>query len=85
VQTKLSRGGRVVIPKGICKKLGLRPGDPLYVSVEGGRIILTPRKARVGKARIIKDPITGIPVLTFGPNAPILTHKRVKELLSDFP
>jgi AbrB family looped-hinge helix DNA binding protein len=86
MQTKLSTKGQVVLPSRIRNKLGLRPGDPLDASVEGDRIVLTPRKKKGGrKMRIIKDPITGFPVLSAGPNAPILTHKEVKELLADFP
>jgi AbrB family looped-hinge helix DNA binding protein len=85
VQTKVSRKGQVVIPSLIRKKLGLCPGDPLDAVIEDGRIVLTPRKRRSGKARIIKDPVTGFPVLTLGPNAPILTARQVKGILADFP
>jgi AbrB family looped-hinge helix DNA binding protein len=85
MQTKLSTKGQVVLPSRIRIKLGLRPGDPLDASVEDGRIVLTPRKKRGKKMRIIKDPVTGFPLLTAGPNAPILTHKQVKEILADFP
>jgi AbrB family looped-hinge helix DNA binding protein len=85
MQTRLSTKGQVVLPSRIRNKLGLRPGDPLDASVEGGRIVLTPRKRRAKKVRIIKDPVTGFPVLTAGPNAPILTSKEVDEILSTFP
>ena len=85
MQTKLSTKGQVVLPSRIRNKLGLRPGDPLDASVEGGRIVLTPRKKRGTKVRIIKDPVTGFPVLDLGPGAPILTSKEVKEILADFP
>jgi AbrB family looped-hinge helix DNA binding protein len=85
MQTKLSTKGQVVLPSQIRHKLGLRPGDPLDASVEGGRIVLTPRKKRSKKVRIIKDPITGFPVLDLGPDAPTLTSKEVKEMLADFP
>jgi AbrB family looped-hinge helix DNA binding protein len=85
MQTKLSTKGQVVLPSRIRNKLGLRPGDPLDASVEGGCIVLTPRKRHSKKVRIIKDPITGMPVLTAGPNAPILTSKEVSEMLADFP
>ncbi|MGB2671587.1 MAG: AbrB/MazE/SpoVT family DNA-binding domain-containing protein [Candidatus Acidiferrum sp.] len=85
MQTKLSTKGQVVLPSRIRNKLGLRPGDPLDASVEGGRIVLTPRKKRGRKVRIIKDPVSGFPVLTAGPNAPILTSRQVKEILADFP
>ncbi len=85
MQTKLSTKGQVVLPSRSCNKLGLRPGDPLDASVEDGRMVLTPRKRRARQARIIKDAITGFPVLTLGPNAPTLTHKQVKKILADFP
>jgi AbrB family looped-hinge helix DNA binding protein len=85
MQTRLSTKGQVVLPSRIRNKLGLRPGDPLDASVEGSRIVLTPRKRRAKKVRIIKDPVTGFPVLTAGPNAPILTSKEVDEILSTFP
>jgi AbrB family looped-hinge helix DNA binding protein len=85
MQTKLSTKGQVVLPSRIRSKLGLRAGDALEASVEGDCIVLTPRKRRSKKVRIIKDPITGFPVLTAGPNAPILTSKEVDEILSTFP
>lgn len=71
------------------RKLALRAGDSVDAEVEGGRIVLTPqprsKSKRKFKARIIKDPITGLPVLDTGPDAPVLTSKMVAELLSDFP
>lgn len=45
-----------------------------------------PRKGKnQAKARIVIDPVTGFPAVTLGPGAPVLTHKEVKEMLSDFP
>jgi hypothetical protein len=60
-------------------------GDPLDAKVEGDRIVLTPSKARLQKVRIIEDPVTGLPVLTAGPDAPPLTSKQVEDILADFP
>jgi hypothetical protein len=31
------------------------------------------------------DTLTGLPALTAGPDAPILTSQEVEEMLSDFP
>jgi hypothetical protein len=53
--------------------------------VEGGRIVLTPRSARAPKVSIVVDPITGLPVLSAGPDAQLLSSKQVYEILSDFP
>jgi AbrB family looped-hinge helix DNA binding protein len=85
VTTKISTKGQVVLPQAIRRKMNLRAGDLLEARIEGERIVLTPRKKRSGKGRIIKDPLTGLPVLTAGPGAPKLTSKQVAEILADFP
>ena len=85
MQTKVSTKGQVVLPSALREKLGVRPGDPLDARLEGGSIVLTPKRRRRRKARIVVDPITGLPVLTAGSDAPIVTSKQVKEVLSDFP
>jgi AbrB family looped-hinge helix DNA binding protein len=85
MNTKLSTKGQVVLPGPIRRKLGLETGDELEAAIEGGRIVLTPKKRRRKRARIIKDPVTGWPVLTAGPGAAPLTHKQVQEILAEFP
>jgi AbrB family looped-hinge helix DNA binding protein len=85
MQTKVSTKGQIVIPQPVRRRLGIRPGDPLDISVEKDRIVLTAPKRTRFKARIIKDPITGFPVLYAGPDAPVLTSEMVRELLTDFP
>jgi AbrB family looped-hinge helix DNA binding protein len=85
METRVSTKGQVVLPGPIRRKLGLRPGDPLEVKAEGGRIVLTPRRTRLQKINIILDPITGLPVLTASPEAPPLSSKQVQEILSSFP
>jgi AbrB family looped-hinge helix DNA binding protein len=85
METKISTKGQVVLPSPIRRKLGLRTGDPLDAKVEGGSIVLTPRSTRSRIVSILIDPITGLPVLSAGPGAPILSSKQVHEILSDFP
>jgi AbrB family looped-hinge helix DNA binding protein len=85
VTTKISTKGQVVLPQAIRRQMNLRAGDLLEARIEGERIVLTPRKKRSRKVRIIKDPLTGLPVLTAGPGAPKLTSKQVAEILADFP
>ncbi len=85
METKVSTKGQVVLPGPLRRRLGIRAGDPLDVSVETGRIVLTPRKKRSRAARIIADPITGLPVLTTGSDAPMLSSKDVEEILANFP
>ena len=57
----------VVVPRTLLRKIGHRPGQPVQFKLEGERILVTvtPRRKskRKFKARIIKDPITGFPVL----------------------
>ncbi len=37
---KMSTKGQIVIPKPLREELGLKPGDPLAVGVDGDRLIL---------------------------------------------
>ena len=46
---RLDGKGRVVIPRDIREKLGLRKGSRLRVSVVGGRVILEPVKSVASK------------------------------------
>ena len=83
--TRVSTKGQVVVPSRIRRKLGLKAGDSLEATVEGQHIVLTPQRIRSPKARIMQDPVTGLPVLTAGPKAPKVTSAEVREILSDFP
>ena len=74
-----------MLPQAIRRKMNLRAGDLLEARIEGERIVLTPRRKRSRRGRIIKDPLTGYPVLTAGKNAPVLTQKEVEDILSEFP
>lgn len=85
MQTRVSTKGQIVLPGPIRRKLGIRAGDKLEASVEGGSIVLTPTEKPRFEARIVHDPVTGLPALDAGPDAPILTHEQVKEMLADFP
>lgn len=85
MNTKLSTKGQVVLPRAIRERMNLRAGDPLEAHIEGERIVLIPKRKRSRKAKIVKDPLTGLPVLTAGPGAPKLTSKQVAEILAEFP
>jgi AbrB family looped-hinge helix DNA binding protein len=85
MQTKLSTKGQVVLPGPLRRRLDIRPGDPLEVKIEKGRIVLTPRKQRSYKVKFVIDPATGLPALSAGPNAPTLRSKEVEDILTDFP
>jgi AbrB family looped-hinge helix DNA binding protein len=69
MQTRVSTKGQVVLPNPIRRALGLRAGDPLDAKVESGRIVLTPLRTRSQKVHILRDPITGLPALSGGPDA----------------
>jgi AbrB family looped-hinge helix DNA binding protein len=85
MQTRVSTKGQIVLPGPIRRRLGIRAGDPLDAEVEAGNIILTPLKRRPHKGRIISDPLTGLPVLSAGADAPVLSSKEVEEILANFP
>lgn len=75
MQTKVSTKGQVVLPGPIRRRLGLRPGDPLDANIEEGRIVLTPRRKRSRAGKIVTDPITGLPALSAGADAPVLEEQ----------
>jgi AbrB family looped-hinge helix DNA binding protein len=85
MQTRVSTKGQVVLPAPLRRRLGIRTGDPLDASVEAGSIVLRPHRKPRHQPRIIQDPVLGTPVLSFGPDAPVLTSREVKEILADFP
>ena len=85
MQTKVSTKGQIVLPGPLRRKLDIRAGDPLDISIEKDRIVLTAPKRKHSTARIIEDPITGLPVIDVDADAPVLTSKMVRELLVDFP
>jgi AbrB family looped-hinge helix DNA binding protein len=85
MQTRVSTKGQVVLPATVRRKLGIRAGDSLNVAIDNDRIVLSAPTKKKYKAKIIKDPLTGFPVIDVGPDAPILTSEMVRELLVDFP
>jgi len=85
MQTRVSTKGQVVLPGPLRRRLGLRAGDRLDASIENGRIVLAPETKRARHPRIKKDPLTGLPVLDAGADAPALTSQEVEEILASFP
>lgn len=75
----------MVLPRPIRDRLGLEAGDLLTAEVQTDRVVLIPKKKRACRASIVTDPITGLPVLSAGANAPRLTSKQVRESLYEFP
>jgi AbrB family looped-hinge helix DNA binding protein len=43
--------GRLVVPVGVRRRLGIEAGDELSLRVDGGRIVLEPRAAAVARVR----------------------------------
>jgi AbrB family looped-hinge helix DNA binding protein len=85
MRATVSTKGQVVVPSNIRRKLGLQPGDSLEARIEGQDIVLTPQRTRPRNARIVRDRVTGLPVLTTGPKAAKLTSAQVREVLANFP
>jgi len=85
MHTKLSTKGQVVLPGPLRRRLGIRAGDPLDVHIEAGSIVLTPRKKRPRQGKIVMDRITGLPALSVGSDAPVLSSKEVEEILTNLP
>lgn len=85
MQTRVSSKGQIVLPGPLRRRLGIRAGDTLDAKVKAGCIVLTPPRKAAQKAKIVADPVTGLPVLTVDNNAPVLSSKDVEEILSSFP
>jgi AbrB family looped-hinge helix DNA binding protein len=85
MQTRVSTKGQIVLPDPLRRRLGIQAGDPLDANIEAGSIVLTPLRKTRRKAKIILDPITGLPVLSVGRDAPVLRSKDVDEILASFP
>jgi AbrB family looped-hinge helix DNA binding protein len=85
METTVKENGEVTIPTSLRRRLGIKSGDRLKADLRNGEIVLSPKRQAKFKTRIIKDPITGWPVLHSGPDAPTLTSEMVAELLADFP
>lgn len=85
MQTRVSTKGQVVIPGPLRRRLDIRPGDPLDASIEDGVLVLTPRRKRPHRAKLVTDPATGLPALSAGPDAPVLSSREVEEILANFP
>ena len=78
--TTLSSKGQVVIPLEIRTRLGLPPGALIDCVLEDGRIVLTP-VGQDNRARMIVE--NDYVALDAPDGAPVMTPKRVKEILSE--
>lgn len=85
MRTKLSTKGQVVLPQGTRRRMNLRPGDELEVRTDGERIVLIPKRKRAPKSEVVRDPLTGFPVLTAGKKAEPLTSEEVAKIMAEFP
>jgi bifunctional DNA-binding transcriptional regulator/antitoxin component of YhaV-PrlF toxin-antitoxin module len=90
MQMRVTEDGQVSLPESLRIRLGIRVGDTLDAKLElqdgNERIVLTPQQPQERyELKIVTDPLTGWPVLSGGPNAPIMTSEDVAELLVDFP
>ena len=85
MRTSVASNGEIIVPGELAERLGFRPGDSLDATIEAGKIILFPSPKTQYYGKIVEDPLTGLPVLDFGPDAPELTHEQVREMLADFP
>jgi len=81
----LSSKGQVVLPVAVRTKYQLKAGDSLELLMKEKEFTLVPSATKKRKGRIVKNPITGLPCVTFGPGAPVITNEMVAKLLEEFP
>jgi AbrB family looped-hinge helix DNA binding protein len=78
----MDRAGRVVIPKPIREKAGLRPGEPLEVTYRHGRIEIEPAASEVTliwKGRLLVARAPGVNPLRPEQVNDVLHEGRVRE------
>jgi bifunctional DNA-binding transcriptional regulator/antitoxin component of YhaV-PrlF toxin-antitoxin module len=85
MRTSVASNDEIVVPGDLAERLGFRPGDSLDATIESGKIVLFPQPKAEFVGTIIEDPLTGLPVLDFGLDAPALTCEQVRQMLVDFP
>ncbi|MDP3516008.1 MAG: AbrB/MazE/SpoVT family DNA-binding domain-containing protein [Pseudohongiella sp.] len=51
LSTRLSQGGRVVIPAELREQMNLKQGDELVMEVKNGALILTSKQQRIAQIR----------------------------------
>jgi hypothetical protein len=85
MQTKVSTKGTSRSARAMRRRLDIRPGDPLDANIEDGGIVLTPRRKRPHRIKMVTDPVTELPALSAGPKAPTMSSKQVEEILANFP
>ncbi len=51
LSTRVSQGGRVVIPAELREQLNLKQGDELVIEVKNGALILTSKQQRIAQIR----------------------------------
>jgi AbrB family looped-hinge helix DNA binding protein len=54
MQTRVSTRGLIKIPAPILRELGICAGDLLDITVENGRIVLTPQKKTLLESKIVE-------------------------------
>ena len=81
----MSSKGQVVLPIAIRNKLHIKEGDPFEAKVEGGNILLIPKKRRKFRTWIGKSPVTGMAVIMSEAGAPKITSEWVATMMEDFP
>jgi hypothetical protein len=84
MQIQASDEGEVA-PGSSSEKQDICPGEHAAATIESGNAILDQPERKPFVGEIIEDPITGLPVLTFGPDAPVLASEIVADMLADFP
>jgi AbrB family looped-hinge helix DNA binding protein len=85
MKTKISTKGQLVLPGPVRERFGIQPGDSFDIDFQDDAIVLRPERKRRRRPILVKDPITGLVVLSAGKNAPKLTNEQVRAQLADFP
>ena len=77
MQATIDRAGRLVIPKEIRERAGLKPGLKLEVEYRDGKVEIEPVRKRIKLVR------KGSLLVATAPGAPPFTHEQFNQILRD--
>lgn len=79
MRTTMDRFGRLVIPKKVREAAGIKPGAPLEVRAEDGRVEIEQAAVEV-RIEVAED---GLPVLVADGEMPTVTTEEVRRTLEE--
>ncbi|MDR1190249.1 MAG: AbrB/MazE/SpoVT family DNA-binding domain-containing protein [Verrucomicrobiales bacterium] len=79
----ITEEGYIAVPSAVRRRTALKPGARFRITFTDNDAVTLEPVRRKNKCRIIKDKLTGLSILDVPKDFPMLTTKRVRELLEE--